>query len=67
MITVLLSVPSAIMPQIRALLPPSTRRRVEIFPKAPGVTSGVGEGVGGGEIVEVAVAVAVAVGVGVGV
>ena len=72
MITVLFSVPVAIIPQIRTLSPFWTRRRVEMFPNVPRVTGvavaiGVAVGLVVAVTVGVAVAVAVAVEVGVGV
>ena len=62
-ITLLPAVPVAMSPPIKALSPPRTRRRVEIFPKVPGVAVGVTVG----EAVGVGVALGVAVGVWVGV
>ena len=71
-------VPVMMKPPIRTLLPVSTRKRVEIFPKVLGAVgvdvavavgvgvTGVGLGVAAGVPVAVAVAVAVAVGVPVG-
>ena len=53
-------------PPIKTLSPVSTRRRVEMFPKVPGVSVGVAEGGGVGVAVGVGVAAGVGVGVGVG-
>ena len=59
-------VPVIMNPPIKTLSPVATRKRVEIFPKAPAVGVGVGMGVPVAVAVGVAVTVEVAVGVAVG-
>src|SRR5664279_4215080 len=65
MITFFGWVPVIIKPPIRTLSPVSTRRRVEMLPKVPGVIIGVVEGLGVGVAEGLGVGVAEGFGVGV--